>query len=531
MASYYFDLMYGSSNTESNSCPNCMTICESSDHSDLKLTPFTPTPVSRDILDSSDHSPLESQIPFLRDFIPRGRTRLAVLNENIALLKASLDKLVEERDALDVEICKHEGALSLLRHIPLEILALVFAFTLPPYQPDAASAPWTVSAVCARWRTTALSQPRLWASIDLKYDRRNLTNGFRLETQLRRSGEIPLHAEFSVADGLGDMNDEDIHLFRILGAHSGHWGTISLTGNSDTLWLIKGFCKDPFSLLRELTIEMLDHRSIHPESLDGFKDAPVLQRVVVNKLIWMEDIPVRFVLPWPQLLLYSGSNSWATHLHALHRAHNLVDCCLEIRGDIPTVPPSPRILLPRLRCLSLSNPRFLECLETPALRELYCEFAIPVLPFLRRLQSSSRELRKLVLWAARSCPPAPAADFTPIVDAVPTITELALVLSLPAAFAYDFYSRADLAPALECLSIGGHAAVPLGVHIQVMDGIERRWQGRLLKSVKLVLDEPEFPAAILTTPRAQGMKFATFPQNETLLRDVVPPEMWIESEN
>ncbi|KAJ7648562.1 hypothetical protein DFH06DRAFT_1095302 [Mycena polygramma] len=139
------------------------------------MAPHEPSLVPRDILETND-PPLESQIPFLRDFVTRGRVRISLLEDEMALLQTSLDNLSKERDELVVEIRKHEGALSPLRRTPTEILSHIFIFTLPPYRLNHEPAPWTVSAVCARWRTIVISQPCFWTSIDLSDYSREFIN-------------------------------------------------------------------------------------------------------------------------------------------------------------------------------------------------------------------------------------------------------------------------------------------------------------------------------------------------------------------
>ncbi|KAJ7694655.1 hypothetical protein B0H17DRAFT_1009229 [Mycena rosella] len=147
-----------------HSCPNCMAVS----YSDPKPSPSTrdTTPISSDIL-YTNNPPADAQIPSIRDYISNGLARTTHLNEAIASLQVSLDKLIEERDALDIEIGKHKGALSPLRRIPPEILSHIFTFTLPSHCPSADSAPWIVSSVCARWRAITLSQPRLWSCREL----------------------------------------------------------------------------------------------------------------------------------------------------------------------------------------------------------------------------------------------------------------------------------------------------------------------------------------------------------------------------
>ncbi|KAJ7250454.1 hypothetical protein B0H12DRAFT_1001162, partial [Mycena haematopus] len=90
---------------------------------------------------------------------------MADLDAKIALLQSSLNKFLDERDKLEVEIRMHESGLSPLRRVPPEILSHIFALTLPPEQPDAEAAPWTISVVCVRWRAIVTSQPCFWTSV------------------------------------------------------------------------------------------------------------------------------------------------------------------------------------------------------------------------------------------------------------------------------------------------------------------------------------------------------------------------------
>ncbi|KAJ7117462.1 hypothetical protein C8R44DRAFT_563798, partial [Mycena epipterygia] len=110
----------------------------------------------------NNNPPAEFNIPAIREFVARGSARRTRLDAKIASLRASLDALLQERNPLDAEIRKHEGALSPLRRMPTELLSLIFKYTLPPHTPGARSGPWVIGAVCSRWRTIVLSQPNLW---------------------------------------------------------------------------------------------------------------------------------------------------------------------------------------------------------------------------------------------------------------------------------------------------------------------------------------------------------------------------------
>ncbi|KAJ7117468.1 hypothetical protein C8R44DRAFT_626721, partial [Mycena epipterygia] len=148
-----------------HSCPNCTAVF---DYSSKPLLLANSRSVPSDNLDTNN-PPDEIQLESIRDFLSSACAHMTLLDAKIASLRSSLDKLVKEDQALDIEICRHKGGVSPLRHMPTEIISLIFTFTLPPHVPGAQSAPWTVSAVCARWRTIALSQPYFWNSIYIHF--------------------------------------------------------------------------------------------------------------------------------------------------------------------------------------------------------------------------------------------------------------------------------------------------------------------------------------------------------------------------
>ncbi|KAF7330743.1 F-box domain-containing protein [Mycena venus] len=487
-------------------CPNCLNAFDED-------PPLNPTLVSSDILESNEPPP-DSQIPLLRDFITKGLTRMDSFNAKIRLLQSSLDRLLEEKNELEIEIEKHRASLSPLRRMPPEILSLMFAFALPPFQPDAEPAPWTVSAVCARWRATTLSQPVFWTFVDLNGP---FTNRYRLETQLERSGDLPLNVKYSSSKS---STYKDMNLAKIICPHARRWEVITMFGPQILYSQFRAGIQAQLALLRELNIEMVHWHSSGGNdipSLDMFSDAPLLQGVVANKTLW--QFPLAMELPWSQLLRFGGSNTWEGHLHALHSATNLVDCTLEIQG-MSGLPPTP-IILPHLLRLSLSNPAFLGCLETPALLELYCGYASPVLSFIRR---RSCKLKSLVLHSGPAYDD--GTDLACIVNVVPTITKLALLFYFPANFFLGFCSLA-LAPALECFSFIGD------MQHHFIEAIEQRWYSGRLKSVKVECSHsrvlaPEICDRIALL-QAQGQEFVVFPSSNALCEDIIPSRFTIKS--
>ncbi|KAJ7788777.1 hypothetical protein B0H14DRAFT_2472407, partial [Mycena olivaceomarginata] len=340
-----------------HSCPKCMHVFSLPD---AALPPLTPTIALRDILETND-PPLDTQIPLLRDLLSNRRARMAALDAKIALFRSLLARLLEEKAELNVEIGMHEGGLSLLRCMPTEILSHIFKFSLPPHQTDAEHAPWTVSAVCARWRTIVMSQSSFWTSIRYVDTSCDETNGPKYETQLLRSGQSHLDVEF-VVDEWGDLLPEEEAILQLICKHAGHWETVSFSGPRKLFRLLRRSIQDQLTRLRMLTIEIGYNQDEAP-SLNMFYDSPLLRAVYVNRGLW--SFPVTMLLPWSQLSGYGGSNTWDGHLQALRSASNLVDCSLEILR-VPYVTQTPiTIVLPRLLRLSVSKSHFLGWLETP----------------------------------------------------------------------------------------------------------------------------------------------------------------------
>ncbi|KAF8183298.1 hypothetical protein K438DRAFT_1144213 [Mycena galopus ATCC 62051] len=316
-----------------HSCPKCFHVFSLSEK---HLPPLAPTDVSNDILETND-PPLESQIPLLRDFISGGRARMAALDAQIALIQSSLDKLLEEKDELDIEIWMHEGSLSVLRRIPPEIMSHIFALTLPPHDFDE-PAPWTVSAVCRRWREIVVSQRSFWRYIDYNstfnpplhpmINHHRFVNRFRLNTQLSRSLPLPLNINFIAGP---NWKTEDFRMMHLLLWHASRWEAAAISGPQSLYRHVRSYFPDQFPRLRELTIEF--HYEGEIPTFDMFTNAPLLQRAVVNQSLLSS--PLQIQLPWSQLLRYAGSASWNGHLHDLQSAQNLVDCCLDIHGTSP----------------------------------------------------------------------------------------------------------------------------------------------------------------------------------------------------
>ncbi|KAF7370224.1 F-box domain-containing protein [Mycena sanguinolenta] len=397
--------------------------------------PVPPSTIPRDILDSNEAHP-EHNFSSIREFISRGSARRAFLDAKIAPLKAELEKLLEERDSLDKEIRKHEGAVSPLRSMPPEILSLIFTFASPPhafanktmnrYLMNMHEGPWVLSAVCSRWRSIVLAQPSLWAHILLDFtdDPSDSSSMERIvpmvEAHLERSQQLPLSITFRPFYETHCTETEQ-SVLDLLAEDSYRWEKATISGSSEVYSTLN--IRDDLPILHKLDLTVSSIFSEHVLEVPAlFQSCPALQEAFINSGRYGGDLPVTVNLPFEQLLRYSASNPWTYHVRALHSAVNLVDCVLRLTGS-QNVPTGSPVVLPYLRRLSTSTASVLGRLDTPLLRELYCcDHSATLHAYLKRLP----ELQRLFVGETTS-----ATDIGCLLHAAPTVTNLFLYLPLP----------------------------------------------------------------------------------------------------
>ncbi|KAJ7918618.1 hypothetical protein B0H13DRAFT_1992236 [Mycena leptocephala] len=513
--------------------------------SGLPEKPLHPSPISRDILDSND-PPAEFNISPLREFVSLGRARRALLDSKIAPLKAELEKLMKEHDSLDAEIRKHEGALSPLRRMPTEIISLIFTFALPPFVSSygvmgVQEIPWALSAVCSRWRKIVLSQPSFWTSLFIDFTDQPPESpsiaGLEpmLEAHLEASQHLPLNITFRTFYD-HTCTPIELRVLELLSGHCHRWEIAELSGPA-MLYSHLNSIRGDLESLRKLDITVQDEMD-GPESdlSDLFESCPGLQEAFINAGRYGGDQPITAELPFSQLRRYSASNSWINHVHALCSASNLVDCVLRVIDySIPAVVST--ITLPQLLRLSSSTARILDCLDTPALQELYCcDQSSHLHSFLTRLP----KLKKLFVGETPA-----AADIGSLLHAAPTITNLGLYL--PMAFASDLFSILEnpsqspdhppTIPALHSISIwlaSLTASLPPLDQEQLMRAVESQWRDGCLRSVKFYA--MRFLPSMTTLERmelirGQGMEIVHFRSSSSLYADIVPEDFRLHNDH
>ncbi|KAJ7784619.1 hypothetical protein B0H16DRAFT_1271755, partial [Mycena metata] len=110
----------------------------------------------------SNVAPLDSQIPFIRNFVSNEQNRVATLDAQIENLQSTLAQLTHQRDEAVERVRQHRAVISPVRQIPPELLCEVFISTLSDPSANKIKPPWYLGHVCQSWRHAAVSHPALW---------------------------------------------------------------------------------------------------------------------------------------------------------------------------------------------------------------------------------------------------------------------------------------------------------------------------------------------------------------------------------
>ncbi|KAJ7291966.1 hypothetical protein C8J57DRAFT_1588872 [Mycena rebaudengoi] len=344
--------------------------------------------------------------------------------------------------------------------LPPELICEIFFWTLPAktymymndgvklkpsYVPLCAQlkgSPWILGHVCQQWRAIALSFPTLWSSITVFAPTTPISVIPIVEAQLHR---LPLLKELVLAPST-----------------------------------------------RPFRITFIAKEKIK----DTFLNAPSLSKVVLASSYWTPNS----ILPWAQLTEYNASFTPLDHFGHLRAAPDLVHCDITVQthGGYPhklhDYPQSGQtVTLHALRRLVVSIDKFLHCLVTPALDELYIIGACDaVQSFLDR---SSCVLTRLTLYMCDSC-----NSIIALLQSTPSLTTLQIdfsggaeeMSSLISALTIDAESGGPcLCPNLTSISWADRKCVLS--HAAFVDMVQSRWRVadtaycRRLHSVEILL--------------------------------------------
>ncbi|KAJ7646554.1 hypothetical protein FB45DRAFT_1018870 [Roridomyces roridus] len=184
----------------------------------------------------TNYCPTDYEVLHIQGLLVEPLDKLSKIDDEIAELQKSLNKLTEQRVHLAAYIDAHKALISSVRRLPFDIVQEIFVACLPTHRNcvmSAKEAPILLGRICSAWRAIAYSTPRLWASLHVVEPARPLLRPLRpeaMKTWLVRSGSHPLSLSYNGTAELrplpsdNDANVDSTPLFlRELIALAGRW--------------------------------------------------------------------------------------------------------------------------------------------------------------------------------------------------------------------------------------------------------------------------------------------------------------------
>ncbi|KAJ7691922.1 hypothetical protein B0H17DRAFT_550785 [Mycena rosella] len=354
-------------------CPTCggrssLVEEESFDWDDIHVAPGT----RHYGLLTSNEVPLDTEFLAVQSVIAKTDARLMFLDTEISRLRDRLQQLKDERIAVSNFRLQNNAILSPLRRIPPEVLAEIFAWTLPSADEivatdrcgfDIGRSPWVLGHISRQWRAVSLSTPCLWSLVVIDYSFSTWYPLPFLEAQIARARNLEIHFY-----GCQDSDSRpQITFFQTLVERSSIWKELKIGLTSDLVPHLTTL-RNRIPLLRSLWIEWDDPESqTAADLIDAFHTAPSL----LDASIWNQHRFISIPLPFHQLTQYDFDGSWATHESILKTAPNLVEARITIAFDEQPWPEQDDIIaLLYLRRLYVSDSDVLVYLRTPILQEI-----------------------------------------------------------------------------------------------------------------------------------------------------------------
>ncbi|KAJ6594528.1 hypothetical protein B0H19DRAFT_921036, partial [Mycena capillaripes] len=118
----------------------------------------------------TNYCPQDEELAQIKDLLIEPCLRLKRLDDEIAIIQNTIQKLAEERDTLSSYVEAHRALTSPLRRLPLDIIEEIFMACLPTHRNcamTALEAPVILGRICSSWRSISLSTPRLWSRLHI----------------------------------------------------------------------------------------------------------------------------------------------------------------------------------------------------------------------------------------------------------------------------------------------------------------------------------------------------------------------------
>ncbi|KAF7336757.1 hypothetical protein MVEN_02110900 [Mycena venus] len=234
----------------------------------------------------TNYCPREDELAQITGLLEEPCLKLKRLDDEIDAMRKALDKLSEERDALNAYLQAHRALMSPIRRLPLDIIQEIFMACLPTHRNcvmSAQEAPVILGRICSSWRAISLATPRLWSRLHIvepaSPERAHWLNmsrdhGWearvrRLEVAnawLRRSGQCPLSLSLESnpdpampmpagppINASASHTEPDPFLTALI-QFASRWQTIRLVARPSALETLSSLTEDDVPLLKQLDI-------------------------------------------------------------------------------------------------------------------------------------------------------------------------------------------------------------------------------------------------------------------------------------
>jgi hypothetical protein len=283
------------------------------------IPPLSPVPSRL----ASNSIPSNAEAADIRSALLGADRDLLEINKDIDILEALLEKRRLERQAFEDFRNAHNGLLSSIRKLPMELLSEVFLNVLECERPQKGVLyeAFALGAVCSHWRTVALSTPGLWCKIFVNVFEGNAdSKADMVQTWIERSAQYPLSItlnsdEENSSHSVIDLIVNHCHRLRFFDVSLTHTTFRCLAPLKSRLPMLQTLCLHIYYAIRE---------DLRLFSCDAFVDAPQL------RVLDTSCPPGMFILPFKQITRFFTSKLSITYcIEILAMAPNVEACTLD----------------------------------------------------------------------------------------------------------------------------------------------------------------------------------------------------------
>ncbi|KAJ7354504.1 hypothetical protein DFH08DRAFT_855059 [Mycena albidolilacea] len=279
----------------------------------------------------TNYCPKDEDVLKIKSHLVEPTQRLRRLDEMIADLQKTIDKLVEERDGLGIYVDAHKALISPARRLPLDIVQEIFVACLPTHRNcvmSASEAPVLLGRICSSWRAISLTTPRLWARLHVVepqsdmnphaptayFDEKVAQRVQATKMWLGRSGQCPLSISLLCALR---KTEASVQFLQALISFAPRWQHIHLIAAASLLLEIASSINTEIPWLETIAFRVHLPLVIHGSNWGDFN---ILRGARVSSLSIPDIvfIPERLPVHWDQLTTLSiGGPKWTSRSVAM----------------------------------------------------------------------------------------------------------------------------------------------------------------------------------------------------------------------